>query len=63
MNELITVPELSKLFKVNRTTIWRWTRAGKLTKTKYKNLVFYDRKQVMQYFESVKPMVQKINNI
>lgn len=58
--ELITVPELIKIFKVNRTTIWRWTKAGKLSKTKYKNLVFYNRAEVLNYLESVRPMVERV---
>lgn len=28
MNELLTSKELEKIFKVDRTTIWRWRKQG-----------------------------------
>lgn len=57
---LITIPEISKLFKVCRTTVYNWTKDGKLTKDKYKNLVFYNRDEILKYLETIKPMVERV---
>jgi len=46
--ELLTRSETSKLLKVNLTTLWNWTKQGKLVSYSIGNRVYYKRSEVLQ---------------
>ena len=45
--ELLTRSETSKLLKINLTTLWKYTKQGKLISYGIGNRVYYKRSEVM----------------
>ena len=52
--ELLTRSETSLLLKVNLTTLWNWTKKGKLKSYGIGNRVYYKRHEVMQSIINLK---------
>ena len=52
-NDLLTRLEVCKLLSINKTTLWKHTRSGKLKSFGIGNRVFYSKIQVL---EAVKPL-------
>lgn len=52
--ELLTRAETSALLKVNLTTLWNWTKQGKLKSYGISNRVYYKRQEVMQSIINLK---------
>lgn len=61
MQEILTIDDMAKLFRVHKETIRRWRDKGKFTSKRYGRNVYYDRWSAMVYFEECKPMIQKID--
>jgi len=45
---LLTRMEVVKLFRINPTTLWRWTKAGKLPFFIIKRKKFFLRSEILQ---------------
>ena len=52
-NELLTREEACKLLSINKTTLWKYTKTGKLQSFGIGNRVMYKRSQIL---EAVKPL-------
>ena len=52
--ELLTRSETSLLLKVNLTTLWHWTKKGKLKSYGIGNRVYYKRHEVMESIINLK---------
>ena len=52
-NDLLTREEVCKLLSINKTTLWKHTKSGKLKSLGLGNRVYYKRNQVL---EAVKPL-------
>jgi hypothetical protein len=52
--ELLTRSETSSLLKVNLSTLWNWTKKGKLKSYGIGNRVYYKRHEVMQSIINLK---------
>lgn len=46
--ELLTRTETVELLKINLTTLWNWTKKGKLTAYGIGNRVYYKRGEIMK---------------
>ena len=46
-NELLSREETAKLLKINSTTLWHWTKKGKLLAYGIGNRVYYKRGEIM----------------
>ena len=46
--ELLTRAQTSELLKVNFTTLWKWTKAGKIHSYGLGNRVYYKRGELMK---------------
>lgn len=53
-NELLTVAETSQLLKIDRTTLWKWTKDGKLKRYGIGNRVYYKKSEVLESIISLK---------
>jgi hypothetical protein len=47
-DELLTRTETAKILKVELTTLWSWTKKGKLTAYGIGNRVYYKRGEIMK---------------
>jgi hypothetical protein len=45
--ELLWRTETAKILKVNMTTLWSWTKKGKITAYRIDNRVYYKRGEIM----------------
>lgn len=52
-NELITREETCKILSINKTSLWKHTKSGKLRSYGIGNRVYYKRSEVL---EAVKPL-------
>jgi excisionase family DNA binding protein len=52
-NDLLTRDEVCKLLSINKTSLWKHTKTGKLKSYGIGNRVFYKRSEVL---EAVKPL-------
>ena len=52
-NDLLTREEVCKLLSINKTTLWKHTKSGKLKSLGLGNRVYYKRNQVL---EAVQPL-------
>lgn len=52
-NELITRDETCKILSINKTSLWKHTKSGKLKSYGIGNRVYYKRNEVL---EAVKPL-------
>jgi len=52
-NELITREETCKILSINKTSLWKHTKSGKLKSYGIGNRVYYKRNEVL---EAVKPL-------
>lgn len=52
-SELISIEEVCKLLHVNRTTVWKYTKCGKLNSYGIGDRVLYKRSEVI---DAVKPL-------
>jgi len=52
--ELLTRDEAAKLLKINSSTLYLWTRKGKLPSYGIGNRVYYKRSEVMESLVKVK---------
>jgi hypothetical protein len=46
--ELLTRTETAKILKTNLTTLWHWTKKGKITAYGIGNRVYYKRGEIMK---------------
>ena len=46
--ELLTRSECSKILKINLTTLWNWTKQGKLVSYSISGRVYYKRSEVLE---------------
>lgn len=53
-NKLLTVAETSQLLKIDRTTLWKWTKDGKLKRYGIGNRVYYKKSEVLESIISLK---------
>lgn len=51
-DDLLTRDQASKILSINKVTLWKHTRSGKLKSFGIGNRVFYSKKQIL---EAVKP--------
>jgi predicted DNA-binding transcriptional regulator AlpA len=54
-NELLTRAQVCQLLSINKTTLWKHTKSGKLKSLGLGNRVYYKKSQVL---ESIKPLNQ-----
>jgi excisionase family DNA binding protein len=47
-NELLTREEVCKLLSINKTTLWKHTKSGKLKSLGLGNRVYYKKSEVLQ---------------
>jgi hypothetical protein len=52
-NDLLTRDEVCRLLSINKTTLWKHTRSGKLKSFGIGNRVFYSKCQVL---DAIKPL-------
>jgi len=52
--ELLTIPETAELLSVNKSTIWRYTRSGKLIQYGISGRTYYKRSEVLEAVKSLK---------
>ena len=61
MNQYMTSAEVASLYRVDRRTVYRWVRAGKLHPTRAGRSNLFDREEVEAFVSGhVRPAVQKI---
>jgi len=53
-DKLLTVTETSRLLKIDRTTLWKWTKQGKLKRYGMGNRVYYKKSEVLESITSLK---------
>lgn len=53
-DELLTRTETAKILKVELTTLWSWTKKGKITAYGIGNRVYYKRGEIMKALISFK---------
>jgi hypothetical protein len=46
-DDLITIPETCKILRINKTTLWKHTKSGRLTKYGIGNRVYYKKTEVL----------------
>ena len=51
--KLLTVAETSQLLKIDRTTLWKWTKSGKLRRYGMGNRVYYKKNEVLESITSL----------
>ncbi|WP_033961253.1 helix-turn-helix domain-containing protein [Psychroserpens jangbogonensis] len=49
-SEYLTPGETADLLKVNKATLWRYVKRGKLTKYEFENKVYYKRSEIENGF-------------
>ena len=54
MEELLTIEELSKLIKVSKSTIYRWTHEKYIPHVKIGGLVRFDPKEIKKWLDKRK---------
>jgi hypothetical protein len=45
-NDLLTVKEVTEIFKIDATTLWAWSKKGKVNKYRIGKRVFYKRNEL-----------------
>ena len=53
-DKLLTVTETSRLLKIDRTALWKWTKQGKLKRYGMGNRVYYKKSEVLESITSLK---------
>lgn len=53
--ELLTIEQTSKFLKIDQSTLWRWTKKGKVKAYSIAGKRYYKRSEIM---ESLKPVIK-----